>query len=317
MGKKRVPLFHVLVVILLLFLLINISGYGDAEAKEAATPKTPSVEQLLLGSWTRYNNKIYTLLIIRANGNWTSDLRIEGASSKIVERKGACSGTWHLEEKNITMTVLTSEIEDVWPKGTFTLEIVEINDKSITLKYPNSRVITWKKARIEKATKEEGAAVSTINPVIAMKPIVVNLNKISSNEKDRYLCLALELHLEEMDSTAIVPKLHPRAWDSTILFLSSLLYNDVKTFDEMKVVTDKLTKILNPYFYGLITEVSSTHVMVSSSMEKVDEFIIEHSPPPPVIETPEGETKEDKKAADNKGKEKKAGDKDKEASNKK
>jgi len=140
-----------------------------------------------------------------------------------------------------------------------------------------------------------------------MKPLVVNLNKISSNDKDRYLCLALDLQLEEMKSNAAVPKLPPRAWDAAIIFLSSLLYNDVKTFDAMTVVTGKLTKILNPYFDGMLMEVTATHVMISSSMEKVEEFIIEHSPPP-VLDTPEGEKPAEGKAEQKKG-EKEQGEK--------
>lgn len=279
-SVRPCSVIHLCLAILIFFCSLQISGCKDDAPPEA---QISPAEELLVGSWRRYNNRVHTLLIIRNNGNWSSDLRVEGATSKIVERKGEASGTWRIEDKSLIMTVTSSQMEDVWPTGTFTLEIIEIDKKAVTLKYPNSRLITWKRARIEKEAKKEGA----VNPVISMKPLVVNLNKISSNDKDRYLCIAIDLHLEEMEVDAPVPKLHPRAWDTAILFLSSLLYNDVKTFDAMKVVTEKLTTILNPYFDGLIMEIVSTHVMISSSMDKVEEFIIEHSPPP-VLETAEG-----------------------------
>ncbi len=296
MYKKRFLLRHLFVAMALL-LFIGVVGCNDDEADDSKQQTTP-VQELLLGSWSRYNNRVYTLLIIRAMGNWSSDFRVEGATSKIVERKGEATGTWKLEDNHLIMTVLTSQMEDVWPLGEFPLEIIEIDKRSVTLKYPNSRLITWKKARVEKEKKSDDPNSKTINPVIPMKPIVVNLNKISSNDKDRYLCLALDLHLEEMEITTPIPKLHPRAWDATILYLSSLMYNDVKTFDEMKIVTERLTKILNPYLDGLLVEVASTHVMVSSSMDKVDEFLIEHLPPP-TLETPEeAKSEEEKKAAE-------------------
>lgn len=300
-----VKLFSAIYLCSAIFLILSMVPTIGCKDDPPQEPKISPTQELLIGSWRRYNNRVHTLLIIRNNGNWSSDLRVEGATSKIVERKGESSGTWRLEDHNLIVNVLSSQMEDIWPTGTFTLEITEIDKKTITLKYPNSRLITWKRARIEKETKKEGA----VNPVIAMHPLVVNLNKISSNDKDRYLCLALELHLEEMAVDADVPKLHPRAWDAAIIYLSSLIYNDVKTFDVMKVVTDNLTKILNPYFDGLLVEVASTHVMISSSMEKVDEFIIEHSPPP-VLETQDGTEKEGEQGKDQAKSDKDAGGKD-------
>jgi len=318
-AVKPFSAIHLCLAILLIFCSIE-NSYCKEEASQK--PQVSPTQELLVGSWIRFDNRVHTLLIIRNNGNWSSDLRVEGASSKIIERKGESSGTWSLEDHSLAITVTSSQMEDTWPIGKITLEIMEIDKKSVTFKYPNSRLITWKRARIEKVDKKEEKkdekgkdgenAVTTINPVITMKPLVVNLNKISSNDKDRYLCLSLDLQLEEMQSDSEVPKLHPRAWDAAIIFLSSLLYNDVKTFDAMGVVTGKLTKILNPYFDGMLMEVTATHVMISSSMEKVEEFIIEHSPPPP-LETPEAGGA---KPADGKDKKKETGDEEKSAEKK-
>ncbi|MBF0201858.1 MAG: flagellar basal body-associated FliL family protein [Desulfamplus sp.] len=264
-------------VSLLFFIAISsLSGCkGDSEEMLQLSP----THELLVGSWNRYSNKIYTLLILRNNGSWSSDLRIEGGASKIVERRGSATGTWRLEDDDtLIINVMDSEMEEVWAKGsTYVLDIVEIDKRQIILRYPNARLITWKRSRVKRQAKVEGI----LYPVLNMKPLIVNINKLSSHDKDRYLCLALDLHLEEITDDQDIPKLHPRAWDAAIIYLSSLVYKDVKTFDEMKVVTAKLFDLLNPYLEGHLTEIEVKHVMISSSMDKVDEFIIEHSPPPP------------------------------------
>ncbi|SLM33069.1 conserved hypothetical protein [Desulfamplus magnetovallimortis] len=273
----------VLQISLLAIILANIYGCGKKEEEPEAEPESP-VHELLVGSWNRYSNRVYTLLILRNNGSWTSDLRIEGGNSKIVERKGNATGTWDVDGNTLTFTVVDSQIENIWGKGqTYILEIVEIDKLKVVLRYPNARLITWKRSRIEKNTQTEGI----LNPVLPMKPLVVNINKLSSHDKDRYLCLALDLHLDEIPADAPPIKLHPRAWDAAILYLSSLIYNDVKTFDEMKIVNEKLINLLNPYLEGKLFSIEVNHVMISSSMEKVEEFIIEHSPPPPLETTGE------------------------------
>ncbi len=153
MDKKRLSANYIVAAVLVLLFLIQSINCSSLLAEDVAADKINPTEELLLGTWSRYNNKVYTLLIVRANGNWSSDLRVEGATSKIVERKGEATGTWRLEKKNLVMTVVTSEMPDIWPVGEIVLEIIEIDKKSVTIKYPNSRLITWKKARVEKEKK--------------------------------------------------------------------------------------------------------------------------------------------------------------------
>lgn len=284
--KKNISYF---ITIAIFSLLIIISaGCKDEEKEEApAEQKIVPTEELLIGTWHRYNNKIYILLILRANGNWTSDIRIEGASSKIVQRKGNAEGTWKAEEDNLILTVLSSKIEQIWENNkTYILEIIELNGHLMTLKYPNSRQITWKRSRAQKKSTDP----SIVAPSFDMKPVVVNLNKHSSHDKDRYLCLALKLYLNETDPEKLPPAVHPGAWDASIIFLSSLIYKDVKTFDEMKEVKTRLATILNPYLNGTLEEIEINHVMISSNMDKVDEFVIEHSPAPELEEKTDEKT---------------------------
>ncbi len=278
-SPKNPP--HCFIFFILILTVLIFQGCGGEEEQEAdQLPHVPDQRELLVGSWNRYSNKIYTLLILKNNGNWSSDLRIEGGASKIVERRGNATGTWIVEENNLILTVIDSQIEDVWKKNsTYTLEIIELDKKQMTLKYPNARLFTWKRSRAAKEAKGEESTA----PVLPMKPLVVNLNKLSSNDKDRYLCLAIDLHLEALTAEQEAPKLHPKVWDAANIYLSSLIYKDVKTFDNMKVVNEKLFDIFTPYLDGKLSHIEVNHVMISSNMEKVEEFILEHTPPPPAL----------------------------------
>ena len=192
--KKNIS-YLILAAVILLSIMI-LGGCKDDDKEKDTEQGTDPAKKQLIGSWNHYNNKIYTLLILRANGNWSSDLRIEGASSKIVERRGNAEGTWNLEEKNLILTVFTSKIEKVWESNTtYRLEIIKIDKRLMTLKYPNSRIITWKRSRTQKAASDP----ASLTPSFEMKPLVVNLNKHSSHDKDRYLCLALTLHIDNTD----------------------------------------------------------------------------------------------------------------------
>jgi len=138
-----------------------------------------------------------------------------------------------------------------------------------------------------------------------MGPVVVNLNKNRSNDKDRYLCMNLNLILNELMPDQEIPEIHPKAKEAAIIFLSSLIFNDVKDFESIKLQNKKLVKVLNPYMQGIIKEVAVEHVIVAADIEKVEEFIIEHtlSAEPGPEEGAEGETGEEK---DTKGKKKDA-----------
>ncbi|MFH1156493.1 MAG: flagellar basal body-associated FliL family protein [Pseudomonadota bacterium] len=257
----------------LCFCLILLSGtiMGCGQTK-----KGPTTEELLLGTWNRFQNKSYVLWMIRTNGGWGSDVRVEGATSRIIEKRGTASGTWKVDQKSLTLNVDESEIDSVWEKGaSLSCFILELNADVLTLQYPNGRVITWNKARAKQKTQTPELAGP---PVIMMKPIVVNLNKNRSNDKDRYLCMDLELHLHDLMPDETMPKVHPRAREAMIMYLSSLLYSDVKSFDEVKVVIKKLENILNPYLNGLLKEIKINHVVIASSMDKVEEFLIGHTP---------------------------------------
>ncbi|MEA1969471.1 MAG: flagellar basal body-associated FliL family protein [Thermodesulfobacteriota bacterium] len=280
--KKNIFMF--VMVAIAFFPLLFVLGCNEED-------KGPSAEELLIGSWHRYWNKAYFVLILRANGGWSSDVRIEGAASKIVAKRGNASGTWRVEESHLVITVLESDIEDAWKKDkTLFCEIVEIDKSLMTLKYPNERIIIWKRSKV----KQKAGQVELLPPVINLAPLVVNLNKIRSHDKDRYLCLDLELNLYDLRPDQELPKFHPRAREAAVMFLSSLTYKEVKTFDKVKEAKEKLKDLLNPYLDGLIENIKLNHVVISSTIEKVDEFLLEHTPvPEPVVSEDEEEKKEE------------------------
>ncbi|MBI9091587.1 MAG: flagellar basal body-associated FliL family protein [Desulfobacterium sp.] len=266
--------------VLVLSSLLMVEGCGK--------DKGPSVDELLLGSWNRQHKNAYTVLILKAQGGWSSDVRMEGAHTRIIERRGSASGTWQVEGQQLVMTVVESDMEDVWEKNkTLFCEIVEVNEDAMSLKYPDGNVLDWIRAQV----KPKPGELPNFSRVIKMVPLVVNLNKHRSHDKDRYLCLDLDVNLKKLKPGQAPPVLHPRARDAMNLFLSSLIYKDVKTLDAVKLVTKDLEVLLNPYLDNMLEEITVNHVVISSTMDKVEEFLIEHTPQPPV-EISEGQETE-------------------------
>ncbi|WP_244154240.1 flagellar basal body-associated FliL family protein [Desulfospira joergensenii] len=250
-----------------LFLALIPLGCGE---------KTQSKEELVQGNWILFRNRTYILLILNPKGEWQSSVRIADATSKIVKSKGDAKGTWHLEEEQLIFTVMDSSIEEVWEKNTTSFfEIVELGASVMKLRAENGNLAEWKKTTTGKSGKEQESS----SLMIPMEPIAVNLNKISSNTKDRYLCLKMRLVLQELMPGQKVPRLHPRAREAAMVFLSSLIYNDVKDFDRVKAQKAKLLKVLNPYMEGAIKDIEIEHVIVTDTHEKVEEFLIEHTIP--------------------------------------
>jgi hypothetical protein len=257
------------------FFLISITGCGE---------ETKSQTQMVLGNWTQYKNRAYTLLIFHTAGTWDSAVRIADVTSKIVKTKGSAKGTWHIDNNQIIFTVSESDMEMVWEtNATIFFDIVELKEGSMKLKADSGRVDTWKQTVAPKAVESDEDVVL----ILPMGPVVVNLNKNRSNDKDRYLCLNLNMVLKELMPGMEIPPIHPKAREAAIIFLSSLIFNEVKDFDRIKIQVKKLTAILNPYMEDFIKEITIEHVIVATEVDKVDEFIIEHT----LVETPSDEEK--------------------------
>ncbi len=268
-------------ILLVLFMVFFFTGCGEKEKQD---------EDLVVGNWTQYRNRAYILLVISPKGTWNSSVRIADATSKIVKSKGAAKGSWHMEEGQLIFTVMASDIQEIWEQNdTSFFEIVELGERIMLLKEENGRVSEWKKSRVQKT----GGAGEVAAVVIPMKPLAVNLNKNRSNTQDRYLCLNMNMVLKELMPDQQIPALHPKAREAAVLFLSSLVYEDVKDFDRIKLQRLKLVDVLNPYMEGFIKDIEVEHVIISTTMEKVEEFIIEHTMSPKKEGEGEGGEKKD------------------------
>ncbi|WP_321495551.1 flagellar basal body-associated FliL family protein [uncultured Desulfobacter sp.] len=276
-------------------ILAGIAGCGSGEEKTVEKKDT----DLIPGNWVYYKNRTYVLIVIDMKGTWKSSVRIADVTSKIVDSRGMASGIWNLDAGQLILTVGESDIEDVWKKdSTIFYKVLELNEHLMVLEGESGRKEEWKKA-----TPQPGkGAIDPVNPIVAMAPYAVNLDKHSSNVQDRYLCLSMHLQLLELMPDQPVPQLHPRARDAAIMYLSSLTYDDVSDFDRIKVQAEKVKDILNPYMEGLIKEVVIDHVVVALSAAKVEEFIIEHTAKPAQKETP-ADGKEGEAGKDQTGKE--------------
>lgn len=259
--------------------LAGIAGCGERKPKQT---------DLIAGNWTYYRSRTYTLISMDLKGTWTSSVRIADATTKIVGARGKAGGTWHLDEGQLIFNVEASDIEKVWEKNdTRFYKVLALSKHLMVLESEKGRKEEWKKA-----VREKKADSGTVNPVVTMAPYAVNLNKNSSNIKDRYLCLNMHLELMELMPDRSLPQFHPRARDAAIMYLSSLTYDDVSDFDRVKAQKEKIKNVLNPYMEGLIKEVIIDHVVINASITKVEEFIIENTVESGSEEPAEGEEAE-------------------------
>ncbi|MCG8550624.1 MAG: flagellar basal body-associated FliL family protein [Desulfobacterales bacterium] len=262
---------------LIVIILAGIAGCGGEDKENT---------DLVLGNWVNFSSRTYILTAIDMKGTWKSSVRISDVTSKIVASRGTAAGTWHLDEGQLIFTVVDSDIENVWEKDhTYFYKVLELSKKLMILEGENGRKQEWTKSVQKKGKGGPGDG----NPIVAMAPYAVNLDKHSSGAQDRYLCLSMHLELLELMPEQPVPQFHPRARDAAIMYLASLTYDNVSDFDRIKVQKEKVKAILNPYMEGLIKEVVIDHVIVALSAAKVEEFIIEHTVVPSKEESAEGE----------------------------
>jgi hypothetical protein len=275
---KKLALYFILFLIGVSF-LISIPACGKKEKNQ---------NELAVGNWTQFRNRAYILLITNPKGEWNSSVRIADATSKIVKSKGHAKGTWYIENGQMIFTVSESEIEEVWEKNaTIFFEIIELTETIMQLKNKSGRIIVWKATNAKKAATSE----NDLSPIVPMGPVAVNLNKNRSNDKDRYLCLNMNLVLKELMPDQELSPIHPKAREAAVIFLSSLVFNDVKDFDRLKKQAGKLVDVLNPYMEGFIDKITIEHVIIATEIDKVEEFIIEHT----LIEEPAPEEGEESK----------------------
>jgi flagellar basal body-associated protein FliL len=235
--------------------------------------KEPEPGELILGGWTNKSGQSYTYLKIKLEGKWDASIKIANAASKIIQVKGVASGEWHIEDNTLVLTVFNSNVSKVFQKNvTNFYEIVKLDDNVMELMDSYGQVIAWKAVKAQTA-KSAGSTVNSIR----MAPFTVNLNKTRSRDKDRYLCLNLKIILKELMPGDDLQRIHPKAREAVLLYLSSLVYKDIKNLDQVQKMQETMKTILNPYIGEMIEKVEIDHVIVSSTIDRVEEFLIEHS----------------------------------------
>ncbi|OQY02416.1 MAG: hypothetical protein B6I26_00840 [Desulfobacteraceae bacterium 4572_130] len=229
-----------------------------------------SYEKLIIGEWNRYINETDDILTIKNNYEWRLKINVTPYDLKIFDQIKSASGTWKIENTNLVLTVIHSEINDIWKENEiFFYEIIEISNDTMKLRSVNEGESVWQKIQKEKYGKA--------SKIIKIKPIVVNLNKTNLNEKDRYLYIDMELNLlkkiESLKNQSFL--FHPRAREAVIIFLSSFTYENVKTFNKISDINKKLKHVLNPYFNGLLKNIKINRIMLLNNMDEVNKFRME------------------------------------------
>ncbi len=275
---KRVANFSVL----FLFAAFLLS-FAVACKEKAISPK-----ELAVGNWIQLKNSAYIFWVTNPKGEWQSSVKIPDVTGKIVKSRGEARGTWDIEEGQMIITVMESDVDNVWGKNaTSFFDIIELTDTTMQLREESGHIIIWNKTNTQKDPVAEN-----LNNTLPMLPVVVNLNKNRSHDKDRYLCLNMILVLQEMMLEQEMPVVHPKAREAMTIFLSSLVFGDVKDFTGIKKQNKKLVAVLNPYMNGAIKEIKIEHVVITTDIDQVEEFIIQHTIVEKTSATEDKETKE-------------------------
>lgn len=288
--------YYTIIAILLMGVacLVLVGGCG-----KKGKPKIELVE----GNWSLKKNGDIFSLATSSKGEWQYSVKTPDLTFRIYRPKGDAKGTWAVEKNQILFSVTESDLKNAWEKGkTTAYDVVELTENRMQLKDEQGVVELWEKNAADHAAGGHQA----LDRALPAPPIVVNLNKTRQTEKDKFLYLKLSYVLYDLMPGREVPTVHPKVVDATIVFFSSLSYDDVKDLASIKAQCQKLVQILNPHMEGALKEIDVENILVASTIEKVDEFLKSQSPP--VKAGPEGgkPEKEGKKDQEAKEKPKKA-----------
>ena len=202
---------------LLIKKIVLISFFAVVLGLGLGCTRKPSYEKLLVGEWNRYINEADNILTIQKRYKWELKINNNLYDIKSLNETKKALGTWKIENGNLVLSVIHSTINNnIWKKNEiFYYEIIEINNNTMKLRSVNEGESVWKKIQRKKGEK--------LSEIIKIEPIIVNLNKTNSNEKDRYLYIDMELNLlKKIKVSKNQPFLfHPKAKEAIIIFLSS------------------------------------------------------------------------------------------------
>lgn len=236
-----------------------------------------SVDDRFLGSWKSTRVKTHRIMTFRANGSWVGEIRVEGRLARIIEKKEKVTGTWDFKDGILSVTPAESGETSGWKQGVVThYTVEEIASDQMLLRSEDRVIQPYYRVRSQQVQEGENKTAT-----ISMKPIAVNLSKGKQFTRDRYLCIDLDLVLneqqKEQQNQPLVIHLHPRVMETAIFFFSSLTYSEVSTIEKLNQRRESLTRILNPYLDGKLKELVIKNVVVTTRWENVEEFLKRHT----------------------------------------
>lgn len=264
-----------------IIILVVIISFTSSCKKESP------IKGKIYGTWRIKRANIHSVYSFRANGSWTASKRVEGKFSKIVENKGKIVGKWELLDPaegptSLVMTPVKVESVKDWEEGTsIQFDIVGVDEKELSLIYPNGRKMKLLRVRGTKASVEEDD-LGIVK--VTTGPIIVNLKRDRAHGKFRYFCIDLELSIEgaeECEYVAIEKKpeseevtyhFHPKIKEVAIMFFSSLTYKETKTLNKVKEVVENFKTVINPYLNSSVESIYVVKVVVTTNPESVRDF---------------------------------------------
>lgn len=263
-----------------------------------ACDKEPPERELVVGPWKETLASYHTIISFRANGSFGIIRLVEGQHSKIDETadKTKVDGKWKLlppeMEGDPLLLIMTPEMvqgEVPWEVDTPVTYLVErVTRNRMMLRGAGGEHVAWDRLRSTKAPEEEGGIPLAR---VACGPLVVGLTKARPNEESRYLCVQLDLGVDDMEGAACVEearlpsgepsgsyRLHPSLREALVLHLSRLTYRDVRSLKRFQNVAGDLERILTPYFGTRLRDVKVVRVVVTTKQEGVDAFLTEFAP---------------------------------------
>ncbi|TYT75620.1 flagellar basal body-associated FliL family protein [Desulfobotulus mexicanus] len=255
-------------------LIFFLSGLVSCGGEREEDPR-----MLLIGSWRISHMNIHTILTLRNNGSWQSEDRMEGQHTKIIEKRGKSTGRWKMESKDrLVFSVETAEDAGMWPAGSLqTFDIEVLQPGKLILRHPETgRTSEWAKVRAQRP--EQGEIL--VHQVVRMEPLIVNVARARVLERQRFLCmemefvLSLEHPVSNPEEIPPPPPLHPEVRETVLFYLSSLEYRDMNSFDRVKEFRLNMREILSPYFDNRLEEIEVRNIIVASSEESLEEFIL-------------------------------------------
>lgn len=247
---------------------------------EAGCSKEPKRESFLVGTWRVQVKKTHTILTFAGNGSWNANTRIEGKHSKIIEKRGKVRGKWEYVETRLTLRPTEVDQDIGWDKGgVYRYDVVRLTKEEMVWEDSETgRRRVW--LRVRGKAQAESGALDVGEQEVGLDPLVVNLDKEREYRKGRFMCLKVDFLVdvseEDLDEGEMY-RIHPRVKDAMVMYLSSLVYREVKKYEKIEELRRELIVILDPYFAGKLRDIKIRHIVVTASSQSVDEFLQEYA----------------------------------------